>query len=150
MPVKASISVQGLMSLARQKAEKFGVDGDLICALVEQESNWNPYAMRYEPAFYSRYVQPQGGLGTTEMTSRATSWGLMQVMGQVARELGFSGPFLSALCDPEIGLEWGCRKFSIVMGKTGNHVDAALQCYNGGSNALYAQQVKSRIATYNS
>jgi len=32
----------------------------------------------------------------------------MQVMGQVAREHGFEGKFLSALCDPALGLDIGC------------------------------------------
>ena len=27
-------------------------------AVVEQESGWNPWAMRYEPAFFSKYVAP--------------------------------------------------------------------------------------------
>lgn len=142
------IDKQALISLARQKAEKYGIDGDLACAIVEQESNWNPHAIRYEPGFYSRYVQPQGGLGQTEMTSRAISWGLMQVMGQVAREYGFGGPFLSELCDPEMGLEFGCKFFSALMGKVGNNVDAALLRWNGGGNSFYPSQVKNRIPTY--
>jgi len=141
-----------LIALARQKAEKFGLNGDLICALVEQESNWEPFSVRYEPKFLSRYIAPQYSAGkftATEAYTRSISWGLLQLMGQVAREMGFDGPFLSALCDPEIGLEWGCKYFSSLMGRTGNDIDAALTRWNGGSNAAYNEQVKQRIASYN-
>ena len=68
--------------------------------------------MRYEPAFFSKYVAPlytNNKIAATEAYSRGFSWGLMQVMGQVARETGFDALFLSALCDPEQGLAVGCK-----------------------------------------
>lgn len=139
---------QALVGLARQKAEKYGLDGDLVCAIVEQESNWNPWAIRYEPAFYTHYVEPLN-LGKTESAARATSWGLMQTMGEVAREYGFGGPFLSELCDPEIGLEIGCKYFSAIMGKVGNNVESALLRWNGGANPAYPSEVQARIPAYN-
>jgi hypothetical protein len=33
----------------------------------------------------------------------------MQVMGQVAREHGFNEKFLSAMCEPELGVSTGCE-----------------------------------------
>jgi len=142
---------EALISLAHQKAEKYGLESALICSLVEQESNWNVFAVRYEPGFYAKYIVPSlevGHFGPTEGMCRATSWGLMQIIGQTARELGFGGPFLSELCDPEICLELGCKYLSVLMGKTGNDVEAALSRYNGGGNSLYPSQVKSRMASY--
>ncbi len=59
------------------------------------------------------------------------SWGLMQVMGAVAREYGFSGRFLSQLCDPAVGLEYGCRHLSILLKRHGT-IRAALSAYNSG------------------
>jgi hypothetical protein len=82
-------------------------DAALVCAIIEQESAWNTYATRYEPGFRTRYVAPLH-LPPTEEIARSISWGLMQVMGQVAREHGFDGKFLSALCDPALGLDLGC------------------------------------------
>src|SRR5208282_5595831 len=96
-----------LIALARAVAANHKLDPALVCAVADQESSWNPYAIRYEPAFRSRYVAPLG-LPPTEEVARSVSWGLMQVMGQVAREHGFSGKFLTALCEPEAGLEIGC------------------------------------------
>lgn len=140
-----------LIALAKQKAVPYGLEPQLVCSIAEQESNWNPFAMRYEPAFYSHYVLPSlevGHFGPTEATARAISWGLLQVMGLVAREYGFGGPFLSELSDPEVGLDLGCKYFSVLMGKTRNDVDAALLRWNGGGNALYPNQVKARFSTY--
>ena len=74
-----------LIALARAAAAQHSLDAALICAIVEQESAWDPHAIRYEPAFRSRYVAPLG-LPPTEEVARSISWGLMQVMGQVARE----------------------------------------------------------------
>jgi len=44
----------------------------------------------------------------TELLGQQTSWGLLQIMGAVARERGFKG-WLTELCDPTVNLEWGCR-----------------------------------------
>lgn len=142
---------QFLIQLAHEAAQKYGLDSALVCAVCEQESDWNPWAVRYEPAFYSHYVVPileTGHFGATEATMRATSFGLMQIMGEVAREYGFLGPFLSELCDPEIGLDIGCKYLSALHGRTGNNTKAALARWNGGANAAYPEQVMARMPSY--
>ena len=88
-----------LIALASAIASQHALDPALVCAIIEQESSWDTHAIRYEPAFRSRYVAPLG-LPPTEEIARSISWGLMQVMGQSAREHSFAGRFLSALCDP--------------------------------------------------
>ena len=45
-----------LLTLARQAAADHGLDPVLVCAVIEQESGWNTWSMRYEPAFFARYV----------------------------------------------------------------------------------------------
>lgn len=42
-----------------------------------------------------------------EWWGQQASWGLMQVMGAVAREHGFRG-WHPELCDPEVGVKYGC------------------------------------------
>ncbi|HKS82333.1 MAG TPA: transglycosylase SLT domain-containing protein [Candidatus Acidoferrales bacterium] len=96
-----------LLALARTIAAQHALDPALVCAVIEQESAWDAHAIRYEPAFRVRYVAPLG-LPPSEEIARSISWGLMQVMGQVAREHGFTGKFLSALGDPAAGLDVGC------------------------------------------
>ncbi len=45
-----------LQTLARKAAAAQALDPALVCAVVEQESSWNPWAIRYEPVFFSKYV----------------------------------------------------------------------------------------------
>jgi len=118
---------------------------------VEQESAWNPWAMRYEPLFFAKYVASlytNNKVSASEAYARGFSWGLMQVMGQVARETGLDALFLSALCDPEQGLAVGCKvlrkKFDAASGDT----TRALLSWNGGGNPAYPAQVLARKAHY--
>jgi soluble lytic murein transglycosylase-like protein len=154
-----------LLALARSSAARHALDPALVCAVVEQESAWDAHAIRYEPGFRARYVAPLG-LPPTEEVARSISWGLMQVMGQVAREHGFSGKFLSALCDPAAGLDIGCAvlaaKLAIRSGSPSRaasgsegslsvgatDITRALELWNGGANADYAPQVLARMARY--
>jgi len=105
-----------IASLVDCAARVHCLPAELAAAVVRVESGGNPLAFRYEPAFLKRYVLPNASVKAkapcsleTERQARAMSWGLMQVMGETARGLGFDGPFLSALTDPATGLDYGCR-----------------------------------------
>ena len=142
-----------LVSLAKKVAGSVGLDGALVCAVVEQESGWNPWAMRYEPGFMNKYVAPMyvnNKISASEAYARGFSWGLMQVMGQVARENGFEGLFLSALCDPEQGLTMGCKvlKKKLNGDLVKGDVRLGLLAWNGGGNPSYAAQVLARKPNY--
>jgi soluble lytic murein transglycosylase-like protein len=141
-----------LVALARAAAQRHALSAQLVCAVVEQESAWNTWALRYEPAFYSRYVEPQLSRGqiTTEgeARARAFSWGLMQVMGQVAREQGFAGASLAALCDAATGLDVGCRVLAAKMAAAAGNVPRALLLWNGGANQGYPATVLARMPNY--
>src|ERR1700684_3916974 len=95
-----------IVTLARTLAYEHVWDPARGGAVVEQESAWDAHAIRYEPGFRARYVAPLN-LPATEEVARSISWGLMQVMGQVAREHGFQRPFLSARGDSSAGLAFG-------------------------------------------
>ena len=140
-----------LVTLARRAAATQSLDPALVCAVVEQESAWNPWAIRYEPHFFAKYVAclyTNNKVSASEAYARGFSWGLMQVMGQVARETGFDALFLSTLCDPEQGLAIGCKvlrkKFAAMAGDT----TRALLAWNGGANAAYPAQVLARKPHY--
>lgn len=140
-----------LLILARNAAEARALDPALVCAVVEQESSWNPWAMRYEPAFFTKYVAPlytNNKIAATEAYARGISWGLMQVMGQVAREAGFDAQFLSALCDPEQALTVGCKVLRKKLDAASGDATRALLAWNGGANALYPAQVLARRSHY--
>lgn len=153
-----------LVSLARKTAPAHGLDPALVCAIVEQESSWNPWAMRYEPLFFAKYVAPlytNNKISASEAYARGFSWGLMQVMGQVAREHGYTEPFLSSLCDPADALVLGCKvlrkkidtaEVQAARAAPGtpatDTITRALLLWNGGGNPAYAAQVLARRPHY--
>jgi soluble lytic murein transglycosylase-like protein len=140
-----------LLTLAHRAAATQSLDPALVCAVVEQESGWNPWAIRYEPGFFTKYVAPlytNNKITATEAWARGFSWGLMQVMGQVARESGFDASFLSALCDPEQSLAVGCKVLRKKLDAARGDTNEALQSWNGGANPAYAAQVLARKSRY--
>jgi soluble lytic murein transglycosylase-like protein len=138
-----------LVALARAAATAHNLDPALVCAICEQESSWNPWALRFEPAFERRYIHPAlPQAPTTEELCLAISWGLMQVMGQVAREHGFAGASLASLCDPATAVDVGCRVFAAKLSAAGGRIENALLLWNGGSNQVYPSQVLSRLCRY--
>jgi hypothetical protein len=109
------MQILDLKTLIPQVAGVINLPVPLVAAVVDKESGGDPFASRYEPAFFERYIRKATNIKArapcsleTERQFQATSWGLMQVMGATARSLGFPGPFLSALCDPAASLLWGC------------------------------------------
>ncbi len=146
MPIDAK-----LVQLAERAASAEGLDAALVCAVVEQESNWNTWAIRYEPLFFAKYVAPlytNNKVGATEAYARGISWGLMQVMGQVAREVGVNAPFLSMLCDPAAGLAAGCKVLRRKLDSCAGDTHRGLLAWNGGGNPDYADEVLSRVSRY--
>jgi soluble lytic murein transglycosylase-like protein len=138
-----------LIALARQIGAKHSVNPSLVCAVIEQESGWDPWAMRFEPIFERRYIRPALPLTpSTEELSLAISWGLMQVMGATAREHGFTGRFLNALCDPEVGVSVGCVVLLDKLNKAKGDIRKGLLSWNGGANSDYAAQVLARMPNY--
>lgn len=139
------------------QSKKYQILPSLIAAIIYQESRGNPWALRYEDGFYKKYLvsAPREKLGgywppnsicshDTELRARATSWGLMQVMGQVARERGFTGPYLCQLLDPFINITVGCLHLNKLLEEEGQG-DKALLRWNGGGNKNYANEVMSHI-----
>lgn len=142
-----------MIALARQAAAKYDLDEALVCALCDHESEgWNTWAMRYEPAFFQKYVAPlyaAGKINPTEAYARSFSYGLGQIMGQTAREFGFEGKFLTELCDPEVGIEFACKKLAKAMTLAHGDVNAGLLRYNGGANPEYPGLVTALVPKYN-
>lgn len=148
-----------IVVMAKEIAARHALDAALVCAIIEQESAGNTWLVRYEPAFYEKYIAPQLAAGqirpATDMTAeteaicQAMSWGLMQVMGATAREnhCTYYGP-LPALLDPATGIEMGCREFTALLQNAKGDAELALEDYNGGADATYAQQVLARVAQY--
>ncbi len=140
-----------LIALVTEIAKAHSLNPALVCAVVDDESTWNTWAVRDEPSFFGRYVWPQfkaGAFGMTEADTRAMSFGLMQVMGEDAREFGFKGEFLTELCDPHFGVEFGCRVLAKKVSDHNGVLSAALLAYNGGKDTNYPVRVLALIPSY--
>jgi len=124
------------LSLIEHHAGMNNVPLDVVLACIETESAGNAWAFRYEPTFkYTTRVYTMAAelkwSYISEETLQKSSFGLMQIMGAVARELGFIAE-LSQLFDPNTNLSFGCRYLKMKMDKYGNDKDA-VAAYNAGS-----------------
>lgn len=116
--------------IAEKWAIKYCLDPDLVEAIIMQESSDRPNVTRYEEGFYKTYTEPMD-FSEEEEKARATSFGLMQIMGQVAREYGFKEDFRE-LFNPDLNIQLGCRHLSNKIKRYGR-VDKGVAAYNAGS-----------------
>lgn len=161
-----------------QAALAVQLDPALVSALVSVESAGNQWAWNPEPQY--RYLwdvkrnAPFRALSQSEIASKVppadfptlagdrdqefwaqqASWGLMQIMGAVAREIGFRGDYLTQLCQPEANLLIGCKKLSQLLVWANGNVTQALAAWNGGKggntiepfrNQAYADKVTKEL-----
>lgn len=147
-----------LVEMAITTAKALGLDPDLVSAICTQESNYTPAATRYEKNwgyFYEveRFSKLLNITYETEYQLQKFSFGVMQVMGSVARELGFQG-HLTELIIPENGVLYGCKKLK-ALSKRYSDVSDVIAAYNGGNaskvngnygNRKYVDEVQKRIA----
>lgn len=146
-------------TLIGRLADEFGLPFTFVKAIVWQESHGRPFAFKPEPPYLwlwdcttnrpFRRITPverasehapkdfkaiRGSVADdAEWWGQQISFGLLQVMGAVAREHGFRGEFLTELTQPAIGLEYGCKHLAslrVRFGPAWGHVIAA---YNAGS-----------------
>lgn len=155
-------------------AQRFSLDPILVAAQVTIESGGNAWAWNPEPKYrymwHVRLDKPFRELSQLEIDSEVpppdfpalagdadqewwaqkASWGLLQIMGGVARQLGFHGPFLTELLDPQVNLSLGCQHLSQLLVWANGDATKALAAYNGGKggnsappfrNVGYAQKV---------
>lgn len=136
----------------RYYSEKYSIPTYVIAGLVLQESSGNTYAIKCERGFFKKYFRNLKAL-ITRTASRtddrwfeypeifSASYGLCQVMYPVALEHGFNLRFPTELCDPDIGLDAGCKHLRKHLTATNENLVRALQRYNGGGDLLYATKV---------
>ena len=119
-----------LTTLIKAAASRRSLPWELVYAICQVESSLNPSAVRHEPR-YRWLVGDNETMSPIERQDQMTSWGLMQVMGAVARELGHTGP-LSDLLDPPTGLFYGCLHLRRFRAKYDIWPDV-IAAYNAGS-----------------
>jgi len=126
-----------IITMCKDYGERFGLRPVLIQAIVETESNYETRAMRYEPGYrYTTQVnvlaQAMRVTPETEEALQKFSYGLMQIMGGVARELGFTG-YLPDLLIPQIGMGYACKHLKNLTERYGSSERAVVASYNAGS-----------------
>lgn len=121
----------------RPYAEEYEIDAGLILAIILTESSGNSWAIRYEPE-WRFFNEPAHWASTlkispeTEQHLQMFSWGLMQIMGATARDMGFTKE-LQKLCAPNLGIEYGCKYLRRQLLRYSGQTISAIAAYNAGS-----------------
>lgn len=95
-------------SLIQQASAKYSVDADLVKAVIQNESAYNPSAV-----------------------SSAGAMGLMQLMPATAANLGVGDPF-----NPAENIEGGVKLLRELLNQFGGNVTNTLAAYNAGPGAV--------------
>lgn len=104
-----------LDEIVQSISRKFGVDKDLIMAVIKQESSFQPNCV-----------------------SEAGAMGLMQLMPGTASEMGVTNPY-----DIEQNINGGTKYLRGLLDMYGNSKELALAAYNAGPGTLQNRGVKN-------
>ena len=101
-------------------SNKYGVDSNLVKAIIKTESNFEP-----------------------NVVSSAGAKGLMQLMPENCRDLGVEDPF-----NIEQNIEGGVKHIKEYIDRYNGDVEMALMAYNGGPTRMMNRGVKSMADIY--
>ena len=146
----------------------YSLPASLIAAVIQEESRFDAWATRAEPRYMrsrkvrrlaTRFARSHrlGPTAFTELADRSRSYGLMQVMGETAREQGFDPPFLAELYIPDNAIAHGAMLLKRLLKRYHNDTLSAISAYNQGSarkkrgvfaNARYVYRVTIAWRSY--
>jgi len=175
-----SVTADQIQQIVGETAPRYGLPSGVVAAVVQVESGGNIWAWNPEPKYRwfwdVRTNQPFRPVTPEELASKIppkdfkscrpdidrdvewwgqqASWGLMQLMGAVARERGFTEDFLNSLHDPAANIDVGCRHLA---GYVKRYLPSygwagVFRAYNGGpyaavhnSNPEYPEKIRSAL-----
>lgn len=145
-----------LALLVQHVADNVGLPSELVLAQVHVESGGDPFALRYEPSFFEKYIRhnPTAN-GYRYGPLSACSFGLLQIILETAIEIGFDGQPQDLFID-RIGLMWGAKYMKACWDTAGGTTETyphALAMYNAGPgvagppwpNAGYVNRVYAAV-----
>lgn len=111
------------------------IEPELLMAIAKTESGLNPNTARYEPRWQyhldvTTWAKKLRISRDTEKVLQSISWGLMQVMGTVARENGFD-KHLTQLINPNYNVLIAIRKLEYLDRKY-DSIEEIVSAYNQG------------------
>lgn len=131
------MSANDIIKIINGLSDQLGVDENLVCAIASVESQYYPLAIRFEPK-WAYFTQPEVWAYRnacsleTEKMLQACSFGVLQCMGTVARELGHNGHLLELIKYPELAIKFGIKKI-LKLQERYEDEKAVIAAYNAGS-----------------
>jgi len=120
-PPQTNAQRQEIDALIAEAAQRYGLDPNLVRAVVTAESDFDPQTI-----------------------SQAGAMGLMQLMPETATDMGVKNPF-----DPAQNIEGGTRYLALMLERFGGDESKALSAYNWGpSNVERGGNLPSETRTY--
>lgn len=120
-------------------AEQYKLKPEIVYGLCKKESAMNPAAIRYEPGYKWLFkpdsVKPKLCSLRTEANMQSCSWGVMQVMGAVFREYGYTDWLTLIPGDIDSQVKYGCLHLHKQLKRFGS-METALSAYNAGSPVI--------------
>lgn len=143
-----------MLNTVHKVCEEHHIDPMLLRGIITVESAWDPRALRYEQKYHdiclaAGFARKFDISEKSEITLQKFSYGLCQVMGGLARSLGYDGHLLDLL-DIETNLKYGCLYLQVLQKHYKTDVDKIISAYNAGhatpSNLTYVNKVKRAMA----
>ena len=155
---------QTWIEMITEKSRQADLPPEMILAIIDTESDGNPYAATYHANYSWINMQTKRCYAAdchpnTESVLQRTAWGLMQIMGATARNIGFEG-WLTELTIPVINIAIGMKYLAGLSERylESHGIDGVIAAYNAGSpkktadgkyrNQAYVDEVKSLMLKY--
>ena len=119
----------------KESCRRFGLDYALVNALIATESGFNPCVIRYEQDYKYLFKIEEcrrliGCSLDTMINMQKCSWGLGQIIGAVAYEMGLQN-WATKLLDPELNIHFVCEYLqNIIKNKKPKNPQEVYAIYN--------------------